>query len=357
MLWLVAMLFDALLCLAAARFPPKGRPTFAYTLCVVVASAMVALGASFTFSSGMALVLRTVSPRLYEEVYHAILLAAAIAGGFVGIFGVRLVRYAAFTLTGAGKPTQPGFLHLRRTSRPRRAPRALADRRYASANKAAWPLIALVIASCLWRNAPNWWLLCLCVIIAGTTVVAVWFLPGKVSRKAFQSDANSALFMLTGFIPLGLTLRAIYRFELVDWEWPVVVAAVTGLPIAFLLARPLRGPSAGPIGTAILSLFLTYSGPGSLIWSGLQFANAVGNPVLVAVHRVRIAYKHAQRGRHDITYTLRAANPPELNSITNLRVNKSTYESVSLGGEACIEVWQGWLPLRWYRVTDCKAPG
>jgi hypothetical protein len=170
-----------------------------------------------------------------------------------------------------------------------------------------------------------------------------------------KADANSALLTLAGFAPIGLSLKAIYRFELVDWHWPLALAAAVGLPATFILFKPHRKPSASLLAMAIFTIPFCFCGTGSLVWSGLQFANDAAGSERVELHRIQIATRHEQRGKYDTMYSVTAVNPPDLNGITRFKLNKSIYDRLTVGGNACIEVWRGMLLLRWYRVSECEA--
>ena len=232
--------------------------------------------------------------------------------------------------------------------------RSEVDRRYATANMLAWGLLVFVIGACLWHDAPSWFLLLVCATIGVSMAFSATFKPGVLSKEAIKSDANSGLFFLIGFAPLGLALRAMYRFELIDWRWPLLVAMVIGLPLTLIQMRQIGGFDRHKVGAIVLSAFLCYMGPGSLIWSSLQFANDVGTPDLVASYHVQISAKHEQRGKYDTMYWVNAVDVPDLNGIEKFKLKRLAYERLSVGGDACIQVWRGMLPLRWYEVVQCS---
>lgn len=325
------------------------------------------MGLSIMAGSATLLGVRRLFPAADHEVQAAIVFVGTIAGLYAGMIGCSRTTSWAYGLAGVDfdKRDLPvfGFRKWRRQGRRR----SEADRRFGAANTVAWVILALVIGLCLWRDAPNWVLLSACLVVAGATIVSSRFGPENISKGALNADWNSGLFLLAGFVPLGLALRAMYRFELVDWRLPLLVALAIGLPMTALQMRPLGGLQstgfrignrpAGPIGMVLGALFLCFMGSGSLVWSGLQFANASLPPELIVVHHVRIAELHAQKSRNGTTYTMVAANPPDLNDITTFRLGAAAYARLQTGGEACIEVWRGSLALRWYRVDECPSPG
>jgi hypothetical protein len=226
-------------------------------------------------------------------------------------------------------------------------------------NLLAWLVLAATILACL-SAVDIEWLLVLCIMIASATIFQVWRLNHLVERVrnrrtyGLASFANGGLIALTCFAPIFLALTAMRRFELVDWQSFLVVAMVFGMPVAYLLTHFLSRKKVNKIGTALISCFFCYSGPGSLIWSSLQFANAVGSPVLIDFQQSKILEMHAQKGsRRHHTYAVTFETPPYLNGITWFELDSKTFNQLARGKTACVEVWRGNLRVRWYKVTRC----
>ena len=231
------------------------------------------------------------------------------------------------------------------------------DWQFSIANRAAWGISVIVVGACLLPNVPSWLLFLVSMIVAAVTIVSSRFRRDALSPEVAKANTNAGLVVLTSFLPQVLVLKTLFRFEILDWFWPLVVAIVIGLPATFVRLRSLPSMSSGRVGTIGLALFLAYTGTGSLIWSAILFANDMGQPALVADHRVVISAKHEQRGKNYTEHWINAANPPDLKGIRDFSLDRATYETLAVGGNACIEVWRGALSLRWYRVTACGAAG
>jgi hypothetical protein len=222
-------------------------------------------------------------------------------------------------------------------------------------NIAAWLLSAGIVFACLAKSTASQILVGLCAGAAAITIADIC-LNRKLSVPGLESNANEGRFWLTNFAPLGLALTAMYRFELVDWQWPVLVAFGIGAPFAIMQAVHLRGCDASRGPTIFLALFLCFTGPGSLIWSSLQFANDLGHPKLIHTYRSNISDTHRQRGRHDTMYWVTFVDPPKIGNVRDFKVDRDTFDHLTSGDLACVNVWQGMLSIRWYRVEKCK-PG
>jgi hypothetical protein len=98
-------------------------------------------------------------------------------------------------------------------------------------NGAAWIMLPVIVAACFWSGARPWMFVGLAAVIAVATVLDI-VLIYKSPVRGTDVDANQGRFFLTSFAPLVLALAAMYRFELVDWQLPLLVAAALGLPIA-----------------------------------------------------------------------------------------------------------------------------
>jgi hypothetical protein len=355
----IAMLIVA--SFVANRSSNNGFAGFGNALILGVSNALVLLGASLSASSLTGLILRRYFSILHYEIFAAICFVGGAAGLYAGACGSLIARNIGSSL--AGEPAEKfDFYQVFRfkvsteiAHKPHaRVTHTNADWWYSTFNKAACVLLIFEIGVCLWHDAPNWFLFAVSLAIGGATIIAAGFRPTSLSPEVMKSDANAWLCILAGFGPLGLALRAMYRFELVDWRWPLIVAIGFGLPLAVMVGRQFGAAKTSPIRSIILGAFLCYSGPGSLIWSGLQFANAMSSPALPTVDHVRISSKHEQHGKSAM-YWINATNPPDLNGIKDFKLDRSTYDRLNEGGDACIEVRRGSLSLRWYQVVECET--
>lgn len=359
-IWVLAMAAHVAASFAANRFTRGVAGEFLIVITSALSQAFILLGASITASYATALMMRSYMSSMHYEVFAAICFVGGIVGLYLGAFGGILARSqgARFAGVPVEKVTFRQLFRFKSAETEaqrqlRRAGRSDTDKWYGTVNRAAWPLLVFTIGVCLWHDAPSWFLLAVCGVIGSASLIAANFKPGELSDEAVKSDANSGLFALTGFAPLGLALRAMYRFELVDWQWPLLVAAAIGLPLTFMQMRPLGGVARHKIGMIFLAAFFCFAGPGSLIWSALQFANDIDKPTLVANFRVQVSGKHEQRGKYDTMYWVNVVHRPDLNGIEDFKLKKLTYERLSVGRDACIQVWRGTLPLRWYGVVEC----
>lgn len=360
-IWAAAMVTHVAISFLASRPRSGVAGGFLLAIAFALSHAMILLGASITASYATAMMVQNYAGSMHYEVFAAICFVGGLAGLYLGAFSGILARNQGARF--AGLPVEKvefrQFFRFRPAEtvtkpRHRTSNRSDADKWYGSVNMVAWPLLVTVIGVCLWHDAPSWFLLAVSVMIGSTSLIAASFKPGELSNEAVKSDANSGLFALTGFAPLGLALKAMYRFELVDWQWPLFVAAAIGLPLTFMQMRPLGGVARHKVGAILLSIFFCFAGPGSLIWSALQFANDIGKPTLIANFRVQVSAKHEQRGKYDTMYWINTVQRPEINGLEDFKVKELTYERLSVGGDACILVRRGVLPLRWYEVVECS---
>lgn len=232
-------------------------------------------------------------------------------------------------------------------------------------NVASW-LVLMATAAALFSGTARLWIFVLLAgLIATITVVDLLLTPR--SPESVRSNEDSGRSLVARFAPLGLALAALWRFDLVDWQLPFLIAAALGLPIAAIQTfqllpgvkfggRSVSSPTGRWLSMIILTPFFCYAGPGSLVWSSVVFVNAMVQPELASTFRSPVLKKYESKGRYGPTYSVTFRSTPALNDITFFRLGGSTYDQLDVGRDACLEVWRGGLSLRWYRVTTCRSP-
>jgi hypothetical protein len=223
----------------------------------------------------------------------------------------------------------------------------------------AWLILIVTAAACFF-GAPLIWIILLSSIIAVFTIIhmvisykAYSRLNEEEAERRRKSNINIGLFFLIMFSPMCLAITAMSRFYIVDWEWPILVAATIGLPIAYMQCRIIGGKGMPWFSAALTTTFFCYSGSGSLIWSLLLFTNAIGNPDLIGVHQSTIVALEMQRGRGPTAFWANFSDPPKLNGITDFKMDWQIYSQLAVGETACVKIRRGNLSLRWYTVTKC----
>jgi len=233
----------------------------------------------------------------------------------------------------------------------------------AGLNVASW-LVLIATAAALFLAGARLWIFILLAGLIGVLTVFDILLPRRPPRSA-RSNEDSGRSLATRFAPLALAIAALWRFDLVDWQIPLLIAAALGLPVAAIQTFQLRPevkfggrPISSPIGRrvlmAILIPFFCYMGPGSLVWSSVVFVNAMIKPELANTFRSPVLKKYEDRGRYGPTYSVTFRSMPALNGITFFRLGSRTYARLNVGRDACVEVWRGGLSIRWYQVTTCR---
>ena len=223
---------------------------------------------------------------------------------------------------------------------------------YARANLVAWGGVVGVAGVCLWPDVPNGILLLAALGILGAALFCLAIPFAGISARVLKADANAGLLILVLFMPLMLGIRAMTRFDLVDWRWPLVAAVVAGFPLTYALLGLLNSKP-GRIAPILLSAFLSYCGPGMLVWSGLQFANSLGTPTLVAERHLTVLNKRVLKNKSSKSYVLDVEPQSDLGDLAQLKTDPDTYAGLPLGGEACIRVWRGTLAMRWFVTHAC----
>ena len=85
----------------------------------------------------------------------------------------------------------------------------------------------------------------------------------------------------------------------------------------------------------------------------MLFANGIGAETHLAALPTKILEKHEQRSKYGTDYIIKITPQTDLNGVESLWTNEATYDRLFVGGVACIHVWRGALPLRWYTVEEC----
>jgi len=326
-------------------------------------SLVFALGAASSVASYSAALLVV---KYWENAHVEVVVAICLVAGTLGLYlGFTILIFAQYLVARFASmpnnqlPFQAYLKKMRPNSKPakdnRKAQQSKANRLYRAANISAWPMLAFVVASCLWRDAPNWFLLLNVFVIAAATAIAASFKGTDLSKASIKSGVNSSLILLTGFAPIALLLRALYRYEVIDWKWPLAVAFVLGLPITALIWRSVGGFRGRWSETIIFGIAVCFAGPGSLIGSLLLFANGTPQPSFISIYRLEVTakYEEPRRRRSGPTYYIKTVTPPDLKSITKFKLTALAYQSISVGEKACIRVMHGTLSIRWYEARTC----
>ena len=360
--WAASMALNIAIFIFCSRDSKGSFSHLPATLAFSLSLAFALGAASLVASRSAALLVFKFWGSAHVEIVIAICFVAGTFGLYLGFFMLVFAQYYAAQLAGLPDNQLPLQAYPKRMwsnsktakSKPR-ARQSRSNRRYHTANIFAWPLLAFVVASCLWRDAPSWFLLLNALVIAAATAVAASFKNTDLSEASIKSGVNSSLIMLTGFAPMALLLRALYRYEVIDWQWPLAVAFVIGLPVTILMWWSV-GRFRGRLSeTIIFGIFCCFAGPGSLIGSLLLFANDIPRPSFISVYRLEVTAKSEEPRRRNSgpTFYIKTVMPSDLKGIRKFKLSASAYQSISVGEDACIRVMHGTLSIRWYQVRKC----
>lgn len=222
---------------------------------------------------------------------------------------------------------------------------------------AGWLLFAASVICWLFDRVPTWVPVILCSI-PWLALAAATFGGGRF--QLLGPDGKTIInFVL--MVPLGLTIGALLRFNIIDWERGLIVACLGGALYVAGCYVAVRATVDHPtvarriprmtVRDLILVLFVAFIGS-SLTWATIVFVNALQEtqPPITLVGKVVAKSFSGGRGHF---YYLHYSGQPSTLGIDGFRVSKGMYDHARIGQAGYIMVRSGWLGMRHYAVTDC----
>lgn len=220
-----------------------------------------------------------------------------------------------------------------------------------------WLLFAASGLSWLAYSVPLWITVCLCL----TPWLALALVTFGHGRFRLIGPDHKTVFNIVICVPIGLSIGALLRFNMIEWKWPFVVSCLGGALFVgwcFLASRltdaPLRASekvAREKVREWFLVLFV-WSVGSALSWATIVFVNGLGESRSPTKLTGRVVGKSVSGGRSR-SYFLHLSGEPEALGIDSFRTSRDRYERTVIGQTDCVIVADGLLRLRYYGVSDC----
>ncbi len=194
----------------------------------------------------------------------------------------------------------------------------------------------------------------ICVLVAiAVAVIALattTFSHGILNIEGGRSDPRPAIDGLYFGPAIGLAMRALSDFNLLDWQAALLftfalAAALMGLLLAF--DRGLsRKPSA-----AVAVLFAT----SALAYGFVCETNAMLDASLPKVFQTVVADKQVTHGRGSTTFNLVLGSSGTWAAGQRLHVTRAYYRAVGIGQTVCVTLRSGAWGIRYADAGPCRS--
>jgi hypothetical protein len=167
------------------------------------------------------------------------------------------------------------------------------------------------------------------------------------SRNDERVDLTLPL-MLPG---CALTWDALFTFNTLEWQGPLMLACAGGFALTGVAARIdpwFRDQRWGVLATGLFACAYGFG-------TGMEF-NALADRSTPEVYRVKVHAKYVSESSHVPTWYLTVEPWGPVADSEDISVSKAQYQLTKPGDTVCVLLKSGALKIAWYRVEPCVDP-
>ena len=178
-------------------------------------------------------------------------------------------------------------------------------------------------------------------------MVGIWPHLFRIDAK---SDFGRPLLITVFFLPgLILTLRAVFDFNLLDWETPVIIGIFAGLGISIVAAFADRGT---PVRIGPILLFLLMMTPYG--YGATTAVNRLLDSSTPQYFPAAVQGKHSSSGKGS-TYSVTLDSWGPRDGPNSLDVSRQIYDQLGTNMHVCVRAQQGALGIAYFWLEGCPS--
>jgi hypothetical protein len=214
-----------------------------------------------------------------------------------------------------------------------------------------WSMSIIAAVLIFAPGLPEWSPLLACLV---PCLLLVMIATGKYPLIAGKKgDGGLQQAVIT--VPLLISIYALVRYDLVDWQRALVGAIIVGIAFSAALWWASRSTTSVVVREKYLAkwtwLFFAVIGT-SLGWGALVMIDCATDRAEAAPLASKVVSKYVSSGRNT-SYHLEITGPFEAIGGHDVRVSRRFYDTQAIGATVCVWVHPGTLGLRWYDVGRC----